>query len=110
MMNKILITSVVTVIFLITHSNYVEGQFPFSSSNILDLQSKIPLIDVEYQTDSMIVLRADENTLLQVNGTMVPFWTAIEIVKQNGYTLNEVTTSGMGSQGNPTRFYAIMTK
>ena len=69
-----------------------------------------PLIDVEYQGESVVVLRADENTLLISNGTLVPFWNAIDVVKHYGYSLNDVTTSGMGSQGNPTRFYAIMSK
>ena len=69
-----------------------------------------PLVEVEYQSGSIIVLKVDENTLLISNGTMSPFWNAIDIVKHYSYTLNEVTTSGMGSQGNPTRFFAIMTK
>lgn len=69
-----------------------------------------PLIDVEYQGESVIVLKAEENALLLSNGTLTPFWNAIDVVKHYGYLLNEVTTSGMGSQGNPTRFYAIMSK
>jgi len=74
------------------------------------LQSVILLIDVEYQSNSVIVLRADELPILLTNGTMSPFWNAIDLVKNYGYSLNDVTTSGMGSQGNPTRFYAIMSK
>jgi hypothetical protein len=69
-----------------------------------------PLIDVEYQGESVVVLRADENALIISNGTLIPFWNAIDVVKHYGYSLNEVTTSGMGSQGNPTRFFAIMSK
>jgi hypothetical protein len=69
-----------------------------------------PLIDLEYQGESIVVLMAQEDTLLLSNGTMTPFWNAIDIVKHYGYSLNDVTTSGMGSQGNPTRFYAIMSK
>jgi hypothetical protein len=69
-----------------------------------------PLIDVEYQGESVVVLRAEENALLLSNGTLIPFWNAIDVVKHYGYSLNDVTTSGMGSQGNPTRFYAIMSK
>jgi hypothetical protein len=56
------------------------------------------------------VIKGDENALLLTNGTMAPFWNAIDLVKHYGYLLNDVTTSGMGSQGNPTRFYAIMLK
>jgi hypothetical protein len=74
------------------------------------LQSLIPLIEVEYQSESFVVLKGEEGILLQTNGTMTLFWNAIDIVKGYGYSLNEVTTSGAGSQGNPTRFYALMTK
>jgi hypothetical protein len=46
--------------------------------------------------------------LLLLNGTLAPFWYAINIVKKHGYQLKEITESGMGSQGYPTRFYAIL--
>ncbi len=67
-------------------------------------------IDVEYQSAQSVVLRGDEETLLLANGTLTPFWYAIDIVKKHGYQLKEITESGMGSQGNPTRFYAILEK
>lgn len=69
-----------------------------------------PLIDVEYQGESIVVLKADEDALLLSNGTIMPFWNAIDVVEHYGYNLDDVATSGMGSQGNPTRFYAIMSK
>ena len=69
-----------------------------------------PLIEVEYQGESIIVLKAEEDTLLLTNSSMSPFWKAIDAVKHYGYSLSDVTTSGMGSQGNPTRFYAVMSK
>jgi hypothetical protein len=74
------------------------------------LLSISPMIDVEYQGESIVVLKADEDTLLISNGTMSPFWSAIDAVKHYGYAIDEVATSGMGSQGNPTRFYAIMSR
>ena len=67
-------------------------------------------IDVEYQSASSVVLRGDEEILLLLNGTLAPFWYAIDIVKKYGYQLKEITETGMGSQGNPTRFYAILKK
>jgi hypothetical protein len=69
-----------------------------------------PLIEVEYQGESIVVLKADEDTLLLTNSSMSPFWKAIDAVKHYGYSVNDIATSGMGSQGNPTRFYAIMSK
>lgn len=81
------------------------------ANDIKDIMLTVsPLIDVEYQGESVVVLKADENALLLSNGTLMPFWNAIDLVKHYGYSLNDVTTSGMGSQGNPTRFYAIMSK
>jgi hypothetical protein len=81
------------------------------ANDIKDIMLTVsPLIDVEYQGESVVVLKADENALLLSNGTLMPFWKAIDVVKNYGYSLNDVTTSGMGSQGNPTRFYAIMSK
>jgi hypothetical protein len=56
------------------------------------------------------ILNADEDFLLLLNGTLTPFWHAIDIVKKHGYTLEEITESGMGSKGNPTRFYAVLEK
>ena len=69
-----------------------------------------PLIEVEYQGESIVVLKADEDTLLLTNSSMSPFWKAIDAVKHYGYSVDDITTSGMGSQGNPTRFYAILSK
>jgi hypothetical protein len=68
------------------------------------------LIKVEYQSEYSVVLRGDEETLLLLNGTLMPFWYAIDIVKKHGYQLKEITESGMGSKENPTRFYAILEK
>jgi hypothetical protein len=80
-----------------------------SVTNIL-FDDYFPLITVEYESDSTIVLKGDENSLLIINGTLAPLWNAIDIVKNNGYKLKEIIESGMGSQGNPTRFYAILEK
>jgi len=71
--------------------------------------NQIP-IEVEYQSISSVVLRADEGRFLILNGTLSSFWYAIDIVKKYGYQLKEITESGMGYQGNPTRFYAFLEK
>ena len=71
--------------------------------------NQIP-IEVEYQSVSSVVLRADEERLLLLDGTLSSFWHAIDIVKKYGYQLKEITESGMGYQGNPTRFYAFLEK
>jgi len=104
------------VIFCILNTySASEGQpVPQMASPSIDIKaaimSKTILVSVEYQSGSMVVLKADEDTLLNINGTLAPFWLSIDVVKHYGYRLNDITTSGLGSQGNPTRFYAIMTK
>jgi hypothetical protein len=67
-----------------------------------------PSVEIEYNGNSTVVLKAEEKFLLQTEGNLGPLWNAIDKVSQFGYTLEEITTSGMGSEGNPTRFYAIM--
>lgn len=97
-----------------SHSEAQQNTAPVLRPPSVDIKAIIllvsPLINVEYQGESIVVLKADEDALLLSNGTITPFWNAIDVVKHYGYSLNDVTTSGMGSQGNPTRFYAIMSK
>jgi hypothetical protein len=82
-----------------------------SQVNITEaLIDNYPYISVEFEDPSTVVIRGDEEELLLVNGTLAPFWEAIDKVKEQGYKLDDIATSGMGSQGNPTRFYAAMSK
>jgi hypothetical protein len=82
---------------------------PIDFSKILKDEQSI--IEVEYQSPYFVVLRGDEETLLLLDGTLAPFWHAIDIVKQHGYQLKEITESGIGSKKeNSTRFYAILEK
>jgi hypothetical protein len=37
-------------------------------------------------------------------------WTAVDAFARSIYTIDDVISSGMGSEGNPTRFLVIMTK
>lgn len=68
---------------------------------IAELQTRINIICA---TDRMIALSFQEP---ETNFGMI----AIDYFMLNGnYTLDTVTTSGMGSEANPTRFYVIMSK
>jgi hypothetical protein len=67
-----------------------------------------PAITIEFVGNSTLTLKADEEFLLKTEGSLNSFWKAIDEVKQFGYKLDEITESGMGSELNPTRFYAIM--
>ena len=111
---SVMFLSLLSLMQYVTFSVAQQPSTPDLKPSTVDIKSiilsKLPLIDVEYQGESIVVLKGDENTLLVSNGTNMPFWNAIDLVKHYGYKLDQVTTSGVGSQGNPTRFYAIMSK
>ncbi|MDR4490052.1 MAG: hypothetical protein R2685_04015 [Candidatus Nitrosocosmicus sp.] len=67
-----------------------------------------PGVSIEFHGNESIVIRGDEEFLLQTEGNLVSFWNATDIVRQFGYSLDEITTSGMGTELNPTRFYAVL--
>ncbi|HSF49559.1 MAG TPA: hypothetical protein VLA74_02260 [Nitrososphaeraceae archaeon] len=80
-----------------------------TTNKITDLlfEKYYPIVKVAYESDSMVVLEAKENYLLEINGSFVPFWESIDRVKNQGYSLKEIITSGTGSIENPIIFYAI---
>jgi hypothetical protein len=60
-------------------------------------------IAVQCLTNKIAVIAFEE--------TEAPFgWTAVDALARSNYTVDEVISSGMGSVGNPTRFFVIMTK
>ena len=112
---NLLIIFLCLLITVITPMSYAQQNMTVNLRpppvNIKDIVFSVsPLIEVEYQGESIVVLKADEDTLLVANGKISPFWKAIDAVKHYGYSVNDIPTSGMGSQGNPTRFYAVMSK
>jgi hypothetical protein len=103
-----IITVVISTSYAQQNASLILRPPPVDIKNIVFSIS--PLVEVEYQGESIVVLKADEDTLLLANGTITPFWLAVDAVKHYGYTVDDIATSGMGSQGNPTRFYAVMSK
>jgi hypothetical protein len=67
-----------------------------------------PAVTIEFVSNSTIALKGDEEFMLKTEGSLNSFWRAIDEVKQFGFNLDEITESGMGSELNPTRFYAVM--
>jgi hypothetical protein len=90
------------------HSSY-DQTTTTRTNNITDLlfDKYYPIVKVDYESDSMIVLEANENYLSEINGTLVPFWESIDTVKKQGYVLKEIITLGTGSIEDPIIFYAI---
>jgi len=79
--------------------------------NVTQLFQKngLSFITVISQGNNTIVFRADEETFV-IPGAESQMGKAIDLISHYGYRLDQVVTSGMGSQGNPTRFYVIMSK
>jgi hypothetical protein len=69
-----------------------------------------PAITLEFISNSTVVLKGDEEFMLKTENDLSSFWKAIDVVKQFGFSLDEITESGLGSNGNPTRFYAVMSQ
>ena len=90
-------------------NNYLYAQPTTTSNNITDLlfEKYYQIVKVDYESDSMIVLEGNKNYISQINGSVVPFWESIDIVKNQGYSLKEIITLGTGTNDNPTIFYAI---
>jgi len=93
--------------------NSVHAQsIPVGSNNKSQLETDLlnfyPSVEVEFNGNATLVLKADEEFLLKSQGNLASLWEAIDKSHEFGYTLDEITTSGMGSEGNPTRFYAVL--
>ena len=83
-----------TTIFTSTSVGQQNTSVPLSSVpvNIKEIVSSIsPVIEDEYLNESILVLKADEDALLVANGTITPFWLAIDAVKHFGYSVSEIT-------------------
>ena len=83
---------------------------PTTTNNITDLlfERYYPIVKVDYESDSMIVLEGNKNYLSQINGTFDPFWESIDVVKNEGYSLKEITTAGTEIEDNPPIIYAVL--
>jgi len=76
-------------------------------------------VEVMYESPNTVILRGDLITneqyvdqRLQPNGqSNTDLWAAMDLLKnQYGFKILQVMTSGVGSVGNPTTVYILMTK
>ncbi len=64
---------------------------------------------VIYQSPTTVVLRGEALTTLLENNVI--FWKAVDLLKNDyGYALDKLVVNGPGTENNPERFYAVMTK
>jgi hypothetical protein len=65
-------------------------------------------VDVRYESPSSIVIGGD---LIFFGVFNTDLWKAMDLLKnQYGFNVEHVMTSGVGSVGNPTNIYILMTK
>lgn len=94
------------------------NKLPSMTGDDVNLNSEIfaavidyyPAITLEFISNSTVALKGDEEFMLKTENDLASFWKAIDEVKQFGYNLDEITESGMGSELNPTRLYAVMSQ
>jgi hypothetical protein len=58
---------------------YAQSRSPVNITDMLI--EHYPYISVEYENPSTVVIRGDEESLILINGTLAPFWEAIDKVK-----------------------------
>ena len=66
-------------------------------------------MELVYNSPTTIVFRGD----LLTQFTSVPntkIWEAVDLLKGEGYQLNQIVNTGAGSVGNPHTLYIIMSK
>jgi hypothetical protein len=75
----------------------------YSNGTLSEIVHSIPA-DIQCNTERTVIFVFDETHVLDG-------WESIVILKSKaGFHLDQIITSGMGSVGNPTRFYALMSK
>jgi hypothetical protein len=102
----------VAIVISLALSNITKAEAqPTSAFNVTQLFQKngLTFVNVISQGNSTIVFRSDEESFI-IPGAESQMGKAIDLLNHYGYKLDQVVTSGMGSQGNPTRFYVIMSK
>ncbi|MGD9533714.1 MAG: hypothetical protein AB7V56_08085 [Candidatus Nitrosocosmicus sp.] len=103
----------ISLVLFFSNSTNIYGQNIGEDDNITQqiedlLIEFYPGVSIEFQGNESIVIQGDEEFLLQTEGNLESFWNATDIIRQFGYSLDEITTSGMGTELNPTRFYAVL--
>jgi hypothetical protein len=68
--------------------------------------------DVIYQSPTTVVLEGRKTTVQPGEGLINNeiLWQGVDIVKQHGYEVDSVTTSGLGTIDNPITFQVILSK
>ena len=94
------------LLFVLSQTEYVNAQ----AQSLADLigQKFADAVVVKYESPTSVVIGGD---LIFGNNFNTGLWEAMDLLKsQYGFTIQQVITSGVGSVGNPTTVYILMTK
>lgn len=121
---KNLISFLILVVFL-SVCPMASGQNPVNNGSIANViqdrftrQVNIPgliqgpeiSVRVIYESNSTVVLQGDLITERERTHN-IDLWNATDFIKdQYGFRQTQIFTSGVGSEGNPTRVYVVITK
>jgi hypothetical protein len=84
----------------------IETKFPEKTISEFSPYPFSP-VKVEYESPTTVLISGDLITWT----FNVDLWKAMDLLKNSyGFKIQEVMTSGVGSQGNPTTVYVLMTK
>ena len=101
-------------IFLPISSSFPQTPNTFVNMTNILFDDFYPMVTVEYESDSIVVLRSDENVILPLNGTLAPLWNAIAIVeKESDFKFKEFSSMELiidEKLGPTSVFYVIMSK
>lgn len=69
-------------------------------------------VDLVYASANIVVLTGEVLPELQVNRNFNNdfIWQAVEQIKAQGYSIQEVAITGAGTEGNPANYYIVMAK
>jgi hypothetical protein len=126
MKTEYFISSIIIIVIILTINQTINAQLANSSvtktinekyaqRNIIDNATKLSYsvpatVHVNYESPSTVLISGDliQEPLRTFNSDL---WEAMDLLKnQYGFKLENVMTSGVGSVGNPTTVYILMTK
>ena len=126
MKTEYFIYSIIITVIILTINQTINAQLTNSTishiinekygpRNIIDNATKLSYavpttVHVNYESPSTVLISGDliESQFRKFNSNL---WEAMDLLKnQYGFKLQNVMTSGVGSVGNPTTVYILMTK
>ncbi len=112
------VSCLLIVAYNVTHQNQAYGQvgnltsiielkFPEVSDPQISMSAISP-VEVRYESPTSVVIGGD---LIFSGFFNTDLWEAMDLLRnQYGFKVQQVMTSGVGSVGNPTNIYILMTK